>query len=92
VQTGGSLTLFSGVTGAVKPTMAAYTLVEYSNASAPEEWFRVVAKLQTCSLTASQSVSAVYVFCSDMMVAVTDELETWVGFIRGAIRRPSTTI
>ncbi|KAG7278197.1 hypothetical protein CRUP_002159 [Coryphaenoides rupestris] len=78
VQTGGSFTLFNGVTGAVKPTMAAYTLVEYCNSSASEEWFRVVAKLQTCSLTASQSVSTVYVFCSDMMVAITDKLETWV--------------
>lgn len=83
VQTGDSFTLFNGVTGAIKPTMAAYILVEYCNASATDQWFKVVAKLQTCSLTASQSVSAVYMFCSDMMVAVTDKLETWVGFNRG---------
>ncbi|CAL8294929.1 unnamed protein product [Merluccius merluccius] len=76
--TGGSFTLFNGITGAIKPTMAAYELVENCDPSAPGEWFRVVAKLQECSLTASKSVSALYVFFSDIMVAVTDKHETWV--------------
>ncbi|CAL8298008.1 unnamed protein product [Lota lota] len=78
LETGGSITLFNGVTGAIKTTMVAYELVENCDISAPGEWFRVVAKLQECSLTGSKSVSALYVFFSDMMVAVTDKHETWV--------------
>ena len=78
----GSITLFNGVTGTIKPTMAAYELVEHCDPSARGEYFRVVAKLQECSLTGSRGISALYVFFSDVMVAVTDKHETWVGFIQ----------
>ena len=77
LQTGGSLTLFSGTTGNIA-IMGAYEIITYCDESAPD-WFRVVAELQQCSSTGMKTVVAVYVFFNDLFITVTDKQETWVG-------------
>ncbi|XP_034748628.1 IgGFc-binding protein-like [Etheostoma cragini] len=73
---GGSITLFSGVTGLIS-VMGAYEIITHCDESAAD-WFRVVAKLQECTLTGVKSVVAVYVYFNDLSVTVTDTQETWV--------------
>ncbi|XP_051246250.1 IgGFc-binding protein-like [Dicentrarchus labrax] len=76
METGGSITLFSGTTGTI-PVMGAYEIITHCDELAAD-WFRVVAKLQECTPTAVKSVVAVYIFFNDLSVTVTDKQETWV--------------
>ncbi|KAM4631486.1 IgGFc-binding protein-like [Polymixia lowei] len=81
METGGIVTLFNGRTGTVS-AMGAYEIIAHCDQSGMSEWFRVVAKVQECSLTGLKSVVAVYVFFSDQIVTVTDKHETWVNGIK----------
>lgn len=76
METGGSITLFSGVTGTIS-VMGAYEIIVHCNESSPD-WFRVVAMLQQCTLTGVKSVVSVYIFFNDLSVTVTNEQDTWV--------------
>ena len=84
METGGSITLFSGTTGIIS-VMAAYELIYHCDQSAAD-WFRVVAKLQECPLTGVKSVVAVYVYFNDLIVTVTDRQETWVGIFEEVVQ------
>lgn len=74
------MTLFSGTTGIVS-VMGAYEIITHCNQSAAD-WFRVVAKLQECTVTGVKSIAAVYVYFNDLSVTVTDKQETWVNIFK----------
>uniref|UniRef100_UPI003AAD5D82 alpha-tectorin-like n=1 Tax=Centroberyx gerrardi TaxID=166262 RepID=UPI003AAD5D82 len=76
MKAGGSFSLFSGRDGIIS-AMGAYEIITHCDQSAAD-WFRVVAKLQECSLTGLKSVVAIYVYFNDVIVTVTDKQETWV--------------
>lgn len=82
--TGGSFTLFSGTTGTIS-VMGAYEIIEHCNESAAD-WFRVVAKLQECTVNGVKSVVAVYIYFNDLSVTVTDKQETWVGIFKRIVQ------
>nr|XP_046274208.1 IgGFc-binding protein-like [Scatophagus argus] len=76
VKPGGSITLFSGLTGTVL-VMGAYEIISHCNDS-DADWFRVVTELQKCTPSGVKSAVAVYVYFNDLTVTVTDKQETWV--------------
>ncbi|XP_071356988.1 IgGFc-binding protein-like [Trachinotus anak] len=76
LETGGAITLFTGMTGTIS-VMGAYEIITHCDESAAD-WFRVVAKLKECSLSGEKSVVAVYIYFNDLAVTVTDKQETWV--------------
>ncbi|XP_044191762.1 IgGFc-binding protein-like [Thunnus albacares] len=76
IEAGGSITLFSGPTGTIA-VMGAYEIITHCNQSSAE-WFRVVVKLQECSVTGEKSIVAVYVYFSDLSVTINDKQDTWV--------------
>ncbi|XP_029023837.1 IgGFc-binding protein-like [Betta splendens] len=76
LETGGSITLFSGLSGDIS-VMGAYEIMANCDESA-SDWFRIVAMLQQCSLTGVKSVVSVYIFFNDLIVTLTNKQETWV--------------
>ncbi|KAK2830491.1 hypothetical protein Q5P01_018422 [Channa striata] len=80
LETGGSISLFSGVTGTIS-VMGAYEIITHCDEAA-SDWFRVVAMLQQCTITGVRSVVAVYIYFTDLSVTVTDKQETWVGILQ----------
>lgn len=84
VEAGGSITLFTGTTGTVS-VMGAYDIITHCDQSAAD-WFRVVAKLEECTLSGEKRVIAIYAYFSDIAVTVNDKQETWVGIFKGLIQ------
>ncbi|KAM9838224.1 IgGFc-binding protein-like [Aulostomus maculatus] len=76
LETGGSITLFSGMTGTVS-VMGVYEIIAHCDPSSVD-WFRVVVKLYECALTGVRRVGAVYVYFNDLSITVNDQQETWV--------------
>lgn len=76
IEAGGSITLFSGLTGTIS-VMGAYEIIVHCDESAVD-WFRVVAKLQECTLTGVKSVVSIYIYFNDLSVTVTNKQEAWV--------------
>nr|XP_019957505.1 PREDICTED: IgGFc-binding protein-like [Paralichthys olivaceus] len=76
IETGGSITLFSGKAGTIS-VMGAYEIITHCNKSAVD-WFRVVAMFQECRLSGVRGVVAIYIYFNDLTVTVTNKQEIWV--------------
>ena len=72
----GTLNQFNGEGGTIAEP-GSYEIIQSCDVSQTTDWFRVVAKLGTCT-PGVNSIVAVYVFFNDMMISVNSEHDIWV--------------
>ncbi|KAL7381442.1 hypothetical protein ABVT39_005557 [Epinephelus coioides] len=72
----GTLTEFNGQSGAIT-VPGAYEIVQSCDVSPTADWFRVVVKLEMCT-PGINTVMAVYVFFSEVMVTVDNKHDIWI--------------
>lgn len=89
IEEGGSITLFSGISGGLTET-GTYEIVKVCDGALDAQWFRVVVEVLMCGETGWRGVAAVYVFYEGGIISVNRQLSTWVCFYMGkSIGMPS---
>ncbi|KAI7798981.1 hypothetical protein IRJ41_016048, partial [Triplophysa rosa] len=84
IEAGGSITLFSGISGGLAET-GAYEIVKVCNDALDAQWFRAVVEVLMCGETGFKGVAAVYVFYEGGIISVNRELSTWVNGMKVAL-------